>query len=359
MNRLLATIVGSLCLLFYANHAYASYGAFGSDFSVSITGQGSFDDDQGNSTICAGSYNYSINAYAGTDWTVSSTAPGSSGTVHIPVGGGVTFSATFTHNAGSEAQFTRSVTISGIGVEITYAPEYLCPGTSFTLSSSGTGGVWSLGSNPPSWASITPTGTVTVAASAPPWSSFNVVLTYPGSSCQDTVTITVTDGMPGTHNTAYYVLWYPDAALAANSLADEALAWASANQVALGGGLNSGCADAARHAYWNCLMSRCPTIGNALAVGIGNAHEHDGFHGCVDNSMDQNNNATGIALANTFPTGLDSRAGCQAAVINALKSGQLSILVGPAPGTLSPSTPCGTATIVPPPVPPLAPGQLY
>ncbi|MDD5704866.1 MAG: hypothetical protein PHR35_03010 [Kiritimatiellae bacterium] len=106
-------------------------------------------------------------------------------------------------------------------------------------------------------------------------------------------------------------------------LRDEALAWASANETALGGGIHNGRADAARHAYWNAIMTADWNVSDA--EGLAEAHERsniDNGEPHNESAMDMENNAVG----RTLPSGSPTRAQLQTAVENALDAGALSIL---------------------------------
>jgi outer membrane protein assembly factor BamB len=109
-----------------------------------------------------------------------------------------------------------------------------------------------------------------------------------------------------------------------------ALDWAHANASMLGGGEHNGRADAARHAYWNLLMTQ--DIGSFPAASFGLAHEvTDLAQGNPYNEsvMDQRNNAVGRQLARELPTNA-TEADSQKAVIDALNQGRLWILDDPA-----------------------------
>lgn len=140
-----------------------------------------------------------------------------------------------------------------------------------------------------------------------------------------TATITVVDVPEPDENT--WAIWMttlhgPGWVLKINNLASEALAWAQANQAALGGGLHNGKADAARHAYWNVLMI-IEGYSPADAWGAGQSHERSNIvagdpHN--ETAMDLENNQKGINMG----AGLTTRASGQAAVINALTNGNLT-----------------------------------
>jgi hypothetical protein len=123
------------------------------------------------------------------------------------------------------------------------------------------------------------------------------------------------------------VLWYtthPQYYISAIALKDEALAWASNNQAALGGGLHNGRADAARHAYWNAIMTF--DWNAADAEGLATAHEKTGLDdGGPHNEtvMDMENNADGRSIGGGSST---NRIQLQNAVISELNAGTLTIL---------------------------------
>ncbi len=116
-------------------------------------------------------------------------------------------------------------------------------------------------------------------------------------------------------------------------------------------GIAQGCADAARHTYFNCLLtvSQGPIIAQIWA----DAHEFDAYTPpltlvqCRDNAMDLHNNAVGRELANipcSSPPTLTSEQCCQRNVINALKTERLEMISG---GALIPTGGCAV-TITPP-----------
>jgi hypothetical protein len=121
-----------------------------------------------------------------------------------------------------------------------------------------------------------------------------------------------------------FCVFHVPSCLKANSLAHDALAWAR-QQADLGfwslQSLHNGIGDAARHAYWNCLMAT--ELGAGLAEGISNAHEEDSgssfYDGnpqgnpCGEKLMDLFNNAFGRGLAGQ--PGM-----CEQKVLNSLPS---------------------------------------
>ncbi len=109
------------------------------------------------------------------------------------------------------------------------------------------------------------------------------------------------------------------------SLNEEAETWAYNNRVVLGGGYGNGNADAARHAYWNVLMTI--EISAQKAAEAGTAHEYSGLAAGQPHNqsvMDIENNKHGI----TIGLGLSdpNRTDCQNAVIEALNDETLTIL---------------------------------
>ncbi len=138
--------------------------------------------------------------------------------------------------------------------------------------------------------------------------------------CQARVGRTTVVNVTGLGETAWMAL-HPQYWISAFELRDEALAWASNNQAALGGGLHNGRADAARHAYWNAIMTF--DWNAADAEGLATAHERTGLDdGGPHNEtvMDLENNADGRGLGGA------NRAALQNAVINVLNAGTLTIL---------------------------------
>ena len=148
-----------------------------------------------------------------------------------------------------------------------------------------------------------------------------VTTEYAGNDIVDT-TITVDDAT-GVGETMWGLL-HPIRALSAAALRDEALAYAANNEASLGGGLRNGRADAARHAYWNGIM----TIDwdAADAEGLATAHEVTGLGNNSPHNetvMDLENNATGRGLVTSATM---TRAQLDNAVRAALNSGELTIL---------------------------------
>lgn len=108
------------------------------------------------------------------------------------------------------------------------------------------------------------------------------------------------------------------------AIRDEATEWAQTNLDSLGGGWTNGPADAARHSYWNGLMTMW--WGEEDAEGLATAHEVSGLSGTADHNstvMDLENNASGRA----FVTDPDmTRGELDTAVRNALSSSQLVVM---------------------------------
>lgn len=148
-------------------------------------------------------------------------------------------------------------------------------------------------------------------------------------------------------NEYYWTATHPIAAAAIFvSLAPAAEAWAaSANTINNWGDsyLHNGRADAARHAYWNVLMSFSSLVGPSLAQEAGLAHEKtnledNGPHN--ETVMDLINNQGGLNIAAGLP--LDaSEIIQQSAVVGAVNAGNLVILDdmsnSPPAGLLQPS----------------------
>jgi hypothetical protein len=121
-----------------------------------------------------------------------------------------------------------------------------------------------------------------------------------------------------------WIVLHPQYWISAFELRDEALAWAEDNRDLLGGGLRNGRADAARHAYWNAIMT---VEWNAEdAAGLSTAHERTGLdddNPHNESVMDLENNAHGRAIGGAGAAG---RVPLQQAVVNALDMGVLTIL---------------------------------
>ena len=117
---------------------------------------------------------------------------------------------------------------------------------------------------------------------------------------------------------------HPQYWVSAPILKDEAETWASNNAATLGGGLHNGRADAARHAYWNAIMT---VDWNATdAEGLSTAHEKTGLDGGNPHNetvMDMENNAHGRDIGSGEST---EREELQNDVINGLNAGTLTIL---------------------------------
>lgn len=102
---------------------------------------------------------------------------------------------------------------------------------------------------------------------------------------------------------------------------------------------NNGRKDAARHAYWICIMVKDLAMGPEAALDISNAHERTGYErGDFHNThvMDFRNNARALA----FSGQLQSRGQCAQRVIEAVNNGELTI-IEPA------ANPGGTGLLVP------------
>jgi len=123
-----------------------------------------------------------------------------------------------------------------------------------------------------------------------------------------------------------WAILHPFSALEARDLAEEAIEWVESNQDVLGPPVDNNRSNAARHAYWNVLMT--VEMDAATAEGAATAHERTNLdEGAPHNStvMDMENNARGREVGGGLPPD-PTRADCQNAVINALDSGTLTIL---------------------------------
>ena len=120
-------------------------------------------------------------------------------------------------------------------------------------------------------------------------------------------------------NEGTWATMHPISAATAYTLGQEAQAWAQTNQTALGGGWTNGRADAARHSYWNVLMS--VEMDAATAEGAGTAHERTNIEDGGEHNasvMDLHNNAVGRTVSNGLTT---NRVDCANTVINVLNAG--------------------------------------
>lgn len=142
-------------------------------------------------------------------------------------------------------------------------------------------------------------------------------------SCSKSLTARASDGMPGDTSEPANCLMQPINCYKINGLGDEALAWARDNQAALGGGIGGGCADAARHAYFNAIGAI--EIGPQATQDFLDAHEYSNNNGCDDNNMDLSNNAVGRGLGQSCG---NNRSCVQRAVADALKRGDLTVWSG-------------------------------
>ncbi|MCP3918395.1 MAG: hypothetical protein GY711_22855 [bacterium] len=207
-------------------------------------------------------------------------------------------------------------------------PRFVCPGVTqqYVAQTGPAGGALT-------WADdANAAGQLVVPAGAVLGSLRNVTANYSAApGCTDTFVTRVSNGLPGGPGELTMCLACPLDCLTANSLATEATNWAMNNAAALGGGLGGGCADAARHAYWNALMAR--DLGAAKAQLFADAHEQSNFVNCQDNNMDLHNNLEGRGLA---AAGL-TNGQLQNRVVAALRRGELVAIQGGAtvttPGT--------------------------
>jgi hypothetical protein len=117
---------------------------------------------------------------------------------------------------------------------------------------------------------------------------------------------------------------HPVRSLTVDQLRDEAVLWAQVNLTGLGGGIHNGRADAARHAYWNAIMTL--DWNSEDAQGLADAHERTGiFNGNPHNEtvMDLNNNLTGRTIVEN---GATTRVQIETEIIQLLDLGDLLIL---------------------------------
>lgn len=127
----------------------------------------------------------------------------------------------------------------------------------------------------------------------------------------------------------------PYDAYVASKLADDALAAAVATRLP---GLHNGPADAWRHAYWNCIMTK--RLGASQAKTIADNHEAHGGGPAIENAMDLFNNAAGRICGS-------GSGGCDSCTWSKLNSGDLRI-IDPTTMTLTPSRPVGSSSTAAP-----------
>jgi hypothetical protein len=142
--------------------------------------------------------------------------------------------------------------------------------------------------------------------------------------------------VPQPPNQVEYFNQHPANALAALAFKVEADHWSEST---FGPDQGNGRTDAGRHSYWVCIMAKAPLIGHDGALEISNAHEREGYeNGDFHNThvMDLGNNAKALA----FSDQLQNRDQCAQRVIQAVNSGELTIIE---PG----SNPGGTGLLVP------------
>ncbi len=108
-----------------------------------------------------------------------------------------------------------------------------------------------------------------------------------------------------------------------NPLTLEPFVWASTNYPGLQP--QNTIADAARHAYWTCLLTRYTDA--SYAKGITTAHEVSMLGPSTETVMDLHNNSIGIVISSNHTHGVDN-ACCQAAVVIAVNTGLLWYLDG-------------------------------
>lgn len=195
--------------------------------------------------------------------------------------------------------------------------QYVCPGTTYqyqvqVFSRNGTLS-WSGAANA--------SGQFSVPPSAVDGNTYTITARV--KSCSKSLTARASDGMPGDTSEPANCLMQPINCYKINGLGDEALAWARDNQAALGGGIGGGCADAARHAYFNAIGAI--EIGPQATQDFLDAHEYSNNNGCDDNNMDLSNNAVGRGLGQSCG---NNRSCVQRAVADALKRGDLTVWSG-------------------------------
>jgi len=164
--------------------------------------------------------------------------------------------------------------------------------------------------------------------------NYEVTVTAQGTT--RTARITVWP-VPPPPNQAGYLAEHAGFATLGLALGAQAMLWA--NNTFGVDSVGNGRTDAARHAYWNCLMvTDVILMGPVAALGVSNAHEREGYeHGDFHNThvMDLENNARAIDFSGQLQTSQ-----CADRVIHAVESGELNIIV---PG----GNPGGTGLIVP------------
>lgn len=133
------------------------------------------------------------------------------------------------------------------------------------------------------------------------------------SGASETATIVVTDVPPPTENDWVAAHLIDAATMLALDLENVARDWARMNFPRTT--LLNGTGDAARHAYWNALITQ--ELSAATAAGIATAHEHSGLIAGLPHNesvMDMHNNAIGRTLA--APTWAQMHANVLAAIAN-------------------------------------------
>ena len=212
-------------------------------------------------------------------------------------------------------------------------PELVCPSESYqygvSINLQGQSAVWS--------GEAAPSGLFTAPASAADGDSFSLIARV--QQCRQTKVVTASDGQPGSTSETAACFSDPFRCLSVRGLSDEANNWANNNPNRFGGGTGGGCADAARHAYFNAIGVM--DIGAAAIQRFSDAHEFSNLNGCNDNNMDLINNHIGRDLG----AQCRDRACAQQAVVNALKQGQLTVWSGNArdSGTLVSSEACNVS----------------
>ena len=199
--------------------------------------------------------------------------------------------------------------------------QFVCPGMSYQYQAQ----VLSPGATLTWGGAANGSGQLSVPPGAADGAAFTITARV--KRCSKSLTATASDGMPGDTGETANCLSQPLNCLTIRGLGDEALNWASSNMAALGGGIGGGCADAARHAYFNAIGAI--EIGAAATKDFLDAHEYSNNNGCDDNNMDLSNNATGRGLGQSCT----SRACVQRAVADALRAGSLSVWSGGSTGS--------------------------
>ncbi len=255
--------------------------------------------------------------------------------------GEVVFTLTATMPSDSPCGVSPSTVTTGgayavIKVDLIYAPAYICVNESAsiraTIEPHSRTLVWGIQSDSTGGASVSQDGIFTAG---PHEGSVAVKLADSEADwCSQSVTISVIDDIPDGSGQMAYCITRPVQCTIANELANDALLWAQNNFPA--GSLHNGVGDAARHAYWNCLMTRDPDLGEAFAEGLATAHENDNLaegSPCIETAMDLINNEVGRELGSRQCNSSAEQC-CENDVIEAVNNGELTIIEN---GQLAPS----------------------